>query len=190
MTKAGDAILFSTYRDNFFYELSQVKGHRNGSEEDFEAIVAQIISEIDQARINKRNVFIIGNGASATMASHVAVDFWKNHKIRAFLFSDAASLTAVGNDICFTQSFSEPLELYGNPDDLLISISSSGNSENIVNGIEMAHKKKLITISLTGMKESNKAHTLSHYGLYHPGQTYGSVESAHALILHYIIDSL
>ena len=153
MTKGGDTILFSKYRDNFFYELSQVKGYNNGAEEDFETIVAKVINEIDRARINKRNIFIIGNGASATMASHVSVDFWKNLSIRAFLFTDSASLTAVGNDVCFAQSFSKPLELYGNPDDLLISISSSGNSENIVNGIEMAHKKKLITISLTGMKK-------------------------------------
>jgi len=190
MIKGGDTISFSKYKDNFFSEVGLVKGFENGVEKDFETTVSKVIVEIGKARTNKRNVFIIGNGASATMASHVAVDFWKNLKIKAQLFTDSASLTAVGNDISFTESFSEPLKLYGTPDDLLISISSSGDSPNIVNGIGIAHQKRLITISLTGMKKSNEANSLSRYSLYYPGQTYGSVESAHALILHYIIDSL
>ena len=87
------------------------------------------------------------------MASHLTIDFWKNLKIKAHLFSDSASLTAVGNDICFDKCFSEPLSLYGNSNDLLISISSSGNSKNIINGIEAANKSNITTISLTGMKK-------------------------------------
>ena len=190
MNKGGSANSFEKYKSHFFSDLDLAQGFENGIENDFEIIISKIISLLKEAKAEKRSVFVIGNGASATMASHVAIDFWKNLKIKAQLFSDAASLTAVGNDISFTKCFSEPLSLYGNSNDLLISISSSGNSENIINGIETANKKNLTTISLTGMKKNNMANSLSNYSLYHPGQSYGSVESAHALILHYIIDSL
>ena len=190
MNRGGNTNSFDEYKNHFFSDLNLVQGFENGIENDFETTVSKVISLLKETRAAKRNVFVIGNGASATMASHLTIDFWKNLKIKAHLFSDQASLTAVGNDISFDKCFSEPLSLYGNSNDLLISISSSGNSENIINGIETANKSDLTTISLTGMKKTNSANLASNYSLYYPGQSYGSVESAHALILHYIIDSL
>ena len=190
MNRDGKTNSFDEYKNHFFSDLNLVQGFENGIENDFEITVSKIISLLRETRSAKRNVFVIGNGASATMASHLTIDFWKNLEIKAHLFSDQASLTAVGNDISFDECFSEPLSLYGNSNDLLISISSSGNSKNIINGIETANKSNLTTISLTGMKKTNSANLASNYSLYYPGQSYGSVESAHALILHYIIDSL
>ena len=74
-----------------------MQSFENGIENDFEMTVSKIISLLKETRAAKRNVYVIGNGASATMASHLTIDFWKNLKIKAHLFSDSASLTAVGN---------------------------------------------------------------------------------------------
>ena len=73
-------------------------------------------------------MFFVGNGASAMMASHMAADASKNGGFRAMAFNDQALMTAVSNDICYEQSFAMPLKRFANPGDMLVTISSSGNS--------------------------------------------------------------
>lgn len=133
--------------------------------------------------------YFIGNGASATMASHMALDCSKNAGIRALAFNDAASLTAIGNDLGFEQCFAAPLRWHGRPGDLLIAISSSGASPNILAGIKAAAEAGLGIVTLTGIREENPARRMGNLNFYVPAQTYGMVECIHQILLHCWLDA-
>ena len=89
-------------------------------------LAAELIKK--QSSEGKKLIFI-GNGASATISSHQAIDYWKNAKIRATTFNDAALLTALSNDIGYKYVFEKPIEMFADSGDILIAISSSGKSE-------------------------------------------------------------
>ncbi|MDO8684062.1 MAG: SIS domain-containing protein [Armatimonadota bacterium] len=141
----------------------------------------------EKGRLN-HNVFIIGNGASATMASHMAVDSAKGLGLRAMAFNDAALMSAIGNDIGYESTFELPLRWFGKADDLLITVSSSGNSPNIVKALACANTMKMQIVTLSGMTPENKSRRGGGLNFYVPDSTYGIVESAHAAILHCWID--
>src|SRR5262245_27865270 len=134
------------------------------------------------------HLYVIGNGGSAGMASHMAADACKNGHLRALSFSDVALLTAMSNDLAYDQVFSLPLERLARAGDLLIAISSSGNSPNIVRALETGRTLGLRAVTLTGMAGDNRARTLGDLNFYVPLSRYGWTESAHQVILHYWFD--
>lgn len=133
-------------------------------------------------------LYFIGNGASATMSSHMALDFTKNGGINALAFNDSAFLTAISNDISYQSVFSLCIEKFGKTGDLLVAISSSGNSENIINGVIAAKSKGMKTITLSGMKADNPLRQLGDLNVYVPAETYGIVECCHQVLLHCWLD--
>jgi len=135
-----------------------------------------------------RALYLVGNGASAMIASHMAADACKNGGLRAMAFNDPALLTAIGNDVAFDQLFALPLRRLAHPGDLLISISSSGNSPNVVRALEAAREMGLHTVTLSGKRADNRSRVLGDLNFYVPLQRYGWVESAHQLIIHYWFD--
>ena len=134
------------------------------------------------------HLYIIGNGGSAGMASHMAADAAKNGRLRALAFNDPSLLTATGNDLAYDQVFSLPLERLARAGDLLIAISSSGNSPNIVRALEGARRLDVGTVTLSGMRADNRARALGDLNFYVPPPRYGWAESAHQVILHYWFD--
>ena len=90
----------------------------------------------DATKQRDGQIFIIGNGGSAAMASHMAIDACKNGHLRALALNDVAMITAAGNDLSYDQIFRLPLERLARQGDLLITISSSGNSPNVIQAIE------------------------------------------------------
>ena len=126
------------------------------------------------------HLYIIGNGGSASMASHMATDAAKNGRLRA--------LTATANDLAYDQVFSLPLERLARSGDMLIAISSSGNSPNIVRALEVARGLGVAAVTLTGMRADNKARALGDLNFYVPLSRYGWAESAHQVVLHYWFD--
>lgn len=145
--------------------------------------------ELARALAGSNNtLFFIGNGASATMSSHMALDFTKNGGINAFAFNDSAFLTAISNDISYDSVFSLCIEKFGKSGDLLIAISSSGNSQNIVNGVESASAKGMKTVTLSGMKPTNPLRQMGDLNVYVPAETYGIVECCHQILLHCWLD--
>ncbi len=144
----------------------------------------------ENTRNNGNNLFLIGNGASAAMASHYATDLGKNALLKTLTFSDASLLTALGNDIDFSHIFSEPISRLGHAGDMLITISSSGNSPNIIRAINTARSLNMIIITLSAMKKDNKSRTLGDLNIYAPVQTYGLAETIHAAILHHWTDCM
>ena len=141
-------------------------------------------------RSKNQYIYFIGNGASASMASHFATDMAKNCRIRTGIFTDLSLVTALANDICYERTFSEPLSWWIKEGDMLIAISSSGNSPNIVKGIETAKALGGIVLTLSAMDDSNVIRGLGNLSFYIPAQTYGLAETSHATILHFWLDSI
>jgi D-sedoheptulose 7-phosphate isomerase len=135
-----------------------------------------------------QRIFFIGNGASAMMASHFAADACKNARLNALAFNDASLLTAIGNDEAFEEIFSLPLRRLAREGDLVVAISSSGNSPNIVRALEAARSMRLQIVTLTGKSAGNTARSHGDLNFYVPADRYGWVECAHQLILHYWLD--
>jgi D-sedoheptulose 7-phosphate isomerase len=133
-------------------------------------------------------VYIIGNGGSAGIASHMATDACKHGHLRALAFNDPAMLTATANDLAYDEVFSLPLQRLGRPGDLVISISSSGNSPNIVRALDTARQLGLAAVTLSGMRPDNRSRTLGQLNFHVPLARYGWVESAHQIAIHYWLD--
>lgn len=141
-----------------------------------------------QVRQEKRRIFLVGNGASASMASHVAADLSKNARLSAEVFSDLSLITAIANDMSYAEVFAEPLRRRMVSRDMLVAISSSGNSPNIVRAVEEAKGLGGMVVTISAMGEENTIRGLGHLNLYVPANTYGLAESAHAAILHFWVD--
>lgn len=143
-----------------------------------------------EVRRQNHYLFLIGNGASSSMASHFATDITKNGKVKTHVFTDSSLLSAVGNDYCFAELYSRPLEWYAEAGDLLIAISSSGNSENILQACRQARSRGISIVTLSAMKTDNQLRKLGDINFYLAAPTYGLAESGHAVILHHWMDML
>ncbi len=133
-------------------------------------------------------VYFVGNGGSATIASHMAVDFWKSGGIRSDAFNDAAQLTCLGNDYGYEHVFGKPIEMHGRPEDMLVAISSSGKSANILNAVKAAREKGMKVISLSGFEADNPLRQMGDVNFYVKSKGYGPVEITHLSICHAILD--
>ena len=141
-------------------------------------------------RVNSEGgtIYFIGNGASASMASHFAADMAKNGGVRTMVFTDLSLLTAVANDVSYEDVYAEPLKLYMKKEDVVVAISSSGDSQNIVRAVVQAKKLGGTVITISAMKEDNAIKKLGDLNFYVPAKTYGLAETAHAAILHFWMD--
>ena len=135
-----------------------------------------------------RKIIFVGNGGSASIASHMAIDYSKNAGLRAIAFNDAAALTCLGNDVGYDNVFAKQVELYGAAGDMLVAISSSGNSANIVNAARAARQGDISVLTLSGFKPDNRLRKLGDVNFYVPNNLYGFVELSHLAICHAILD--
>ena len=133
-------------------------------------------------------IYYLGNGASASMASHFAADMAKTGSVRTMVFSDLSLLTAVANDLSYEDVYAEPLKLYMKREDMVVAISSSGNSPNIVRAVVQAKGLGGTVITISAMNENNAIGKLGDLNFYIPAETYGLAETAHAAILHFWVD--
>jgi D-sedoheptulose 7-phosphate isomerase len=135
-------------------------------------------------------LFFIGNGGSAAIASHMAIDFWKNGGIKSMAFNDSSLLTCIGNDFGYKHVFEKPIEVFAHKNDILFAISSSGKSENILNGVKAAQAKGCCIITLSGFNRDNPLCSMGVYNFYVPSHEYGHVEVIHQYICHCILDTI
>ena len=113
--------------------------------------IQRIMQILEKTRENGNKLFLMGNGGSASLASHLICDFSKFRKIRAVALTDSiASITAYSNDDCYESIFKEQLRILAEKDDVVIGISGSGNSKNVIEGMEFAKKIGCYTIGLAG----------------------------------------
>ena len=135
-----------------------------------------------------RHIYLIGNGGSAAIASHFAADACKNGGLRSQAFNDGALLTCIGNDLAFDQVFAVPLARFARAGDMLITISSSGASPNILRALERARDMQLRIVTLSGKAADNASRTFGDLNFYLPTARYGWIESGHHVVLHYWLD--
>jgi D-sedoheptulose 7-phosphate isomerase len=137
-----------------------------------------------------RKVIIVGNGGSAAMASHVAVDLTKVAGVRAINFNEADLLTCFANDYGYEHWVEKALDFYSDEGDLVIVISSSGRSQNIINGAKRALELKLNLITLSGFSANNPLSALGQVSLWADSSSYNIVEMTHHIWLVAIVDYL
>jgi D-sedoheptulose 7-phosphate isomerase len=135
-----------------------------------------------------RRIMLVGNGGSAGICSHLATDFSKNGGMRATAFNDGSVLTCLGNDYGYEHVFAKQIEWHGVEGDMLIAISSSGRSTNILNAVASARKLKCVVVTLSGFKPDNPLRALGDINIYFPSSEYGFVEVGHLAILHAALD--
>ena len=145
---------------------------------------------VRQAHDSGKKVILAGNGGSAAMSSHVAVDLTKAAGIRAINFNEADLLTCFANDYGYEHWVARALEFYADPGDLAILISSSGASQNMLNGAEQASAMGLAVISLSGFSPDNPLRRLGDLNLWAASDSYNIVEMTHHVWLLAIVDYL
>lgn len=158
----------------------------------FDSIDPKILETLSDTIINaKGKIIILGNGGSNAIASHIAEDYSKALGKPTLSFSDSARLTCYANDYGYDQAFKYFLKDFAERQGLVILISSSGNSKNIVTCAQYCIENAIPFISLTGFSETNTLKTLSEkYALFNiwiNSNNYGVVELTHEAILHSII---
>ena len=135
-----------------------------------------------------RNVFFIGNGGSNAICSHMLEDYAKIGKFRTFAFSDPAFITCYSNDYGYENAMKEWLRVYFQKGDLLVAISSSGNSANINKAVDLALELGGEVITLSGFKPDNKLRSKGRVNFHLPIENYGVVECFHQVIVHSLLD--
>lgn len=154
------------------------------------------INIISEAYKNGRNIFTCGNGGSASTASHYIVDWNKmtlhyNHKaLKGICLCDnIGTLTAYANDYDYSKIFSEQLKFYANKSDVLIIVSGSGNSDNILNALRQAKELQLTTIAVVGF-DGGRASKLADYCVHVPKNDMQIVEDLHLSFGHMVMKHL
>jgi D-sedoheptulose 7-phosphate isomerase len=142
--------------------------------------------------VKKKNkkVIIIGNGGSASIASHVSIDLTKNAKIRSINFNEASLLTCFSNDFGYEKVFSESIKFYADKGDVVIIVSSSGCSKNLLNAAQIAKRRKLTLITLSGFLKTNPLKKMGNINLWVNSRAYNVVETVHQTWLLSIVDKI
>lgn len=134
-------------------------------------------------------VYVIGNGGSSGIASHFCTDLLRTLEMSAAPVSDSNILTCFANDFGYERVFELPLERNLKPKDLLVAISSSGQSKNILAACKVAKRKKVPLITLSGFSKDNPLRQLGDLNFWLDSHDYGLVETGHFFLLHTIVDT-
>ena len=168
--------------------------------DDFEKIINFNSDEIKKKLINLKKIFIttkknrkkiliFGNGGSAAIASHFSVDLTKNAKIRCTNYNESDLITCFSNDFGYERWVEMAIKYYGNKGDVLIVISSSGKSKNMINACIAARKKKFSKIiTLTGHLVNNPVKKLGDINLWVNSKAYNYIENIHQFWLLSLVD--
>ncbi len=162
--------------------------------------ISSLLKEIDSELIelsidlikkkikNNNKIYIVGNGGSASIASHVSVDFTKVAKIKSSTFNNSNFITCFANDYGYENWVTEAIKAHCLKDDILILISSSGKSSNIINAAHYCKNNNIDLITLSGFNQDNDLSKLGKVNFYVNSQNYNYVEMAHHIILVSIVD--
>jgi len=133
-------------------------------------------------------VMAIGNGGSAAIASHMQNDVCKAVEVRSLVFTEQPLLTALANDDGYETVFETPVKLWAEPGDLLVAISSSGRSQNILRAVKVATECRCEVITFSGFEADNPLRSMGAVNFYVASAAYGLVENVHGAVTHYITD--
>ena len=152
------------------------------------AAIERVCGFAHAAHDGGNKLMFIGNGGSASIASHFANDFSKNGGLRSMAFSDAAVLTCLSNDYGYEHSYAKQIEWHGIAGDVLVAISSSGRSANILNAVAVARARGCHVVTFSGFDEDNPLRKAGDVSFYVNSRHYGFVEVGHTALIHAILD--
>lgn len=171
-------------------ENTEIWSGRDVKCENYDAGIQLLVDTFTSHKEKQSWLFFIGNGGSSAIASHMTADYMKNGGMNTYSLYDNAVTTCMGNDYGYESIFARPMEFLVKKGDLVVAISSSGNSPNIINAIETAKAKGAEVITLTGFSPDNRAKQAGDINIYVPSEKYGIVESIHNLILQQVVDTI
>jgi D-sedoheptulose 7-phosphate isomerase len=148
----------------------------------------RVMNDAKAAHERGRKVMFVGNGGSAGIAAHMAIDFSKAGGIRAMAFNDSSALTCLGNDYGYDQVFSKQIEYHGRDGDILMAISSSGHSPNILSAAATARAIGGTVITFSGFSPDNPLRQSGDLNFYVKANEYGFVEVSHQALIHAMLD--
>ena len=178
------------YLQNLVACLHSVECDKEGQRISYDDMLETLLCGLAAMRGQKRKVFFIGNGGSAGISMHMTTDFLKNGRVRTHSMHDPATLTCLANDYGYENVFSKQVEMAADAGDVLIAISSSGRSENILRAVRLARDMKCHIVTLSGFAQNNPLRKLGDWNIYVPCDSYGIVESIHQLILQQVVDEM
>jgi len=181
---------FSEYSQGLHRLLSLIEvtaaiGESISLEEGMEHAISTILSK----KSDGRKIIVIGNGGSAAIASHMQNDLCKAVGVQSLVFNEAPLLSALSNDLSYGAAFEVLVNLWAEEGDILIAISSSGQSENIIRAADAAKKKGCSVITLSGFKKDNPLRNRGVINFYVPADHYGFIELGHSILTHYLSDA-
>jgi D-sedoheptulose 7-phosphate isomerase len=144
----------------------------------------------ENAQANGKKVIFAGNGGSAAMASHCSVDLTKNAGLRAVNFNEADLITCFSNDYGYDKWVEKAVEFYGDKNDVLVLISSSGRSPNMINAAEKAKQMKIEVITFSGFDADNPLRSLGNINFWVSSKAYNIIEMTHHIWLLAIVDMI
>jgi len=180
----------SNYLRNIVSCIEKIVCDRAGNMISYAQMIVALMNILSDIRILKGKIFFIGNGGSAGISMHMATDFLKNGRVRTHSMHDPATLTCLANDFGYESVFSKQLEMAAEKGDMLVAISSSGQSENILRAVQVARNMGCHIVTFSGFAADNPLRRLGDFNVYVPCDSYGIVESIHQLILQQIVDEL
>lgn len=137
---------------------------------------------------NGNKIMFVGNGGSSGIASHLAIDYSKNGGLRSMAFNDAAALTCLGNDLGYENVFAKQIDFHARAGDLLVAISSSGRSPNILAAVKAARARGCGVVTYSGFTEDNDLRRTGDVNFFVQSCEYGFVEISHLALCHAVLD--
>jgi D-sedoheptulose 7-phosphate isomerase len=159
---------------------------QSGNTLDYEKGIQKNLGMLENLRDRGGNLFLVGNGGSAGVVSHILTDFINVNKLNARTLHESSLLSCMSNDYGYENSFSEPLSTLAREKDLLIAVSSSGRSPNIHNSVKSIKKAGGEAITLSGFGHDNPLRSMGDLNIWLNSNSYGLVEIGHLFYLHYL----
>lgn len=148
------------------------------------------VSLIEETKLRNRKAMVVGNGGSAAIASHTQNDFCKAVGMRSLVFTEPPLLTALSNDESYQSAYEALVRLWAEEGDLLLAISSSGRSENILRAVKAARNAGCKVITMSGFTADNPLRRTGDVNFYIPSGDYGPVEIVHAALAQFLTDAV
>ncbi len=171
---------FDKYYEDINFAISKIQKSK----------IKKISKYFLRANNRKKKIILFGNGASAAISSHVSVDLTKTLNFRALNFNEADLITCFSNDFGYEQWMSKAIEYYADKGDLIILISSSGKSKNILNAAKKCQALKLDLITLSGFYKNNPLNKYGNINIWVDSKKYNIIETIHQTILLSALDYL
>ena len=152
------------------------------------SLINKSVKLIKKSKLNDNKVYIVGNGGSSSIASHTSVDFAKVAKVPSSTFNNSNLITCFSNDYGYENWVVEAIKSYTKKKDLIILISSSGTSKNIIKAAEYCSKNNVDLITFSGFAPNNPLSKLSKINFHVHSEDYNFIEMTHHIILVSIVD--